>query len=78
MSSGYLQGILPKGTPVIVEYVGKEWPGIIRGSGYQGGLYKYFVYLEDSTGFPKTPEGEKIVVVDESTVKVDVSKIGTE
>ena len=78
MSSGYLQGILPKGTPVIVEYVGKEWPGIIRGSGYQGELYKYFVYLEDSTGFPKTPEGEKIVVVDESTVKVDVSKIGTE
>jgi len=63
--------VLPDKTKVIVIMPQGEFKGVITGSGYQAQKMKYFILLDDPTGYPKLPPGARMSIVDEDIIKVD-------
>lgn len=67
--------VFPDGSPVIIDLPEKQFTGKLLGSGYQAQEMKYFVLLDDPTGFPKLPPGELVAVVPQDIVRIDAEKL---
>lgn len=67
--------VLPDGSWVIIDLPQGEFTGKLMGHGYQAQEMKYFVLLDDPTGFPQLPEGELVAVVPKDIVRVDARRL---
>lgn len=66
--------VYPDKTKVIIQLPEGEFTGTVIGSGYQSQEMKYFVLLDDATGYPNLPTGEMVVVVPTTIVKFDTAR----
>lgn len=67
--------VLPDNTFVIIDLPEGQFKGKLIGSGYQSQEMKYFVLLDDPTGFPKLPPGELVAVVPKDIVRADMERL---
>jgi hypothetical protein len=70
-----LVSVYPVKTKVLIELPEGEFSGEVTGSGYQSQELKYFVLLDDPTGFPNLPPGELVAVVPTDIVKIDAKRM---
>ena len=62
-------------TKVIIDLPEGQFKGTLKGAGWQAQERKYFVFLDDPTGFPNLPPGEYVAVVPKDIVRVDVERL---